>query len=115
MKIFLFCKSITGSANAQALFLMLDKFVNKNDLNWRKCMGMCTDAGRSRSGRYGGLQALIRSKVSHAMWPHCIIHRKTLATTLLSHQLNLVLERTVDVVNYIRTRPLKVIFQKSMY
>jgi hypothetical protein len=102
----LFCKSISESGKAQDLFEILDKFITENNFDWEKCIGVCTDDARSMSGRYGGLQALIRSKAPHAMWTHCIIHRQALASKSMSCELNLILERIIDVVNYIKTRPL---------
>jgi hypothetical protein len=55
----LFCKNITAGAKAQDLFEILDTFISENNLNWPKCVGVCTDIARSMSGCYGGLQALI--------------------------------------------------------
>lgn len=103
----LFCKPINVSGKAQYLFQILDKFMTENNLDWEKCIGLCTDGARSMSGQYGGLQALIRSRAPYAMWTHCIIHREVLASKSMSSELNLVMERIIDVVNYIKTRPLK--------
>lgn len=103
----LFCKPINVSGKAQDLFQILDKFVTENNLDWEKCIGLCTDGARSMSGQYGGLQALIRSRAPYAMWTHCIIHREVLASKAVSSEFNLVMERIIDVVNYIKTRPLK--------
>lgn len=109
----LFCKSIIESAKAQDLFEILEKVITENDLDWENCIGVCTDGARSMSGRYGGIQALIRKKAPHAMWTHCIIHREVLASKSMSSELNQVLERVIDVINYIKTRPLKArIFKK---
>jgi hypothetical protein len=58
----LFCKNITAGAKTQDLFGILDTFISENNLNWPKCVCVCTDGARSMSGCYGGLQALIRSK-----------------------------------------------------
>ncbi|XP_067121346.1 zinc finger BED domain-containing protein 5-like, partial [Centruroides vittatus] len=76
----LFCKSITGSTKAQDLFEILNIFMDENNLEWTKCVGVCTDGGRSMSGSYGGLQALIRNKAPDSVWTHCIIHREALAS-----------------------------------
>ncbi|XP_075454497.1 protein FAM200A-like [Ascaphus truei] len=110
----LFCKSITGGTKAQDLIEILDTFIVENNLEWTKCVGVCTDGGRSMSGRYGGLQALIRKKGPYSMWTHCIIHREELASKYLSPPLNMVLERVVNVVNFIKTRPLKARFFKKL-
>ncbi|XP_075048007.1 zinc finger BED domain-containing protein 5-like [Mixophyes fleayi] len=103
----LFCKSITAGTKAQDLFQIIDTFMSENNLDWTKCFGVCTDGGRSMSGCYGGLQALIRSKAPDALWTHCIIHREVLASKQLSPPLNAVMESVLKVVNFIKTRPQK--------
>ncbi|KAL4153497.1 hypothetical protein QTP88_001330 [Uroleucon formosanum] len=110
----LFCKNITASAKAQDLFDILNNFMSENMLDWIKCVGVCTDGARSMSGSYGGLQSLIRSKAPDALWTHCIIHREALAAKYLSPALNQVLECIVNVVNFIKTRPLKARFFKKL-
>jgi hypothetical protein len=39
----LFCKNTTAGAKAQDLFEILDTFMCENNLNWPKCVGVCTD------------------------------------------------------------------------
>lgn len=107
----LFCKNITASAKAQDLFEILDTFISQNNLDWTKCIGICTDGARSMFGHYTGLQALIRSKV---LWTHCIIHREALASKNLSPTLSQVLECVVNAVNFIKTRPLRARFFKKL-
>lgn len=51
------------------------------------------------SGRYGGLQALIRNKAPYAMWTHCIIHEEALALKSMSNKLNLIMKRNIDAKN----------------
>ncbi|XP_075034451.1 zinc finger BED domain-containing protein 5-like [Mixophyes fleayi] len=99
----LFCKSITAGTKAQDLFQIIDT-----------CFGVCTDGGRSMSGCYGGLQALIRSIAPDTLWTHCIIHREVLASKQLSPPLNAVMESVLKVVNFIKTRPQKERFFKKM-
>jgi hypothetical protein len=65
------------------------------------------------SGCYGGLQAFIRSKAPGTLRTHCFIHRKALASKYLSPALNQVLEYVMNVVNFIKTRPLKARFFKK--
>lgn len=110
----LFCKSIINGAKAQDLFQILDSFIIQNNLDWAKCVGVCTDGARAMSGCYGGLQALIRRKAPDALWTHCIIHREALASKFLSPALNTVFEYVVNVVNFIKTRPLKARFFKKL-
>ncbi|XP_076325514.1 protein FAM200A-like [Tachypleus tridentatus] len=73
----LVCKNIRASTKAQDLFENLDTFICENSLDWTKCIGVCTDGGRSMSGCYEGF---IQSKALDALWTHCIIYRSALPT-----------------------------------
>jgi hypothetical protein len=77
----------------------------ENQIDWYHCVGVCTDGGRSMSGCYSGLQALIRGKAPDAVWTHRIIHREALASQNFSVHLNEVLQTVINVVNFIKTRP----------
>ncbi len=110
-----FCKEITGTCTAKDLFYILDKYVAENNLDWENCVGLCTDGARSMSGRYNGLQALIWKKAPEALWTHCMIHRQALASKDLSPILDQILQTTITVVNFIKTRPLKARLFAKLY
>ncbi|XP_060780977.1 uncharacterized protein LOC132888901 [Neoarius graeffei] len=59
------------------------------------------------AGKRKGLQALIKRATPDTQWMHCILHREALASRHLSPELNEVLTAVVDVVSFIKTRPLK--------
>ena len=84
-----------------------DTFMCENNLDCTKCVGVSTEGGRSISGCYGGLQALVRSKASEALWTHRIIHREGLESKHLSPARNLIVESVLKVENFIVTRPQK--------
>ncbi|XP_076314948.1 protein FAM200A-like [Tachypleus tridentatus] len=98
-----FCKSITKGTEAQDLFEIRYTFMHENNLDWGKCVGICTDGGRSMSSCYGGLQVLTRSKTLDALLTHWKIHREALASKHLSLPPNLVLESVLKVVNFTKT------------
>ncbi|KFM79210.1 hypothetical protein X975_27132, partial [Stegodyphus mimosarum] len=39
----LFCKIIIRNEKAQNFFIMLDKFITGNNLDWKKCICVCTE------------------------------------------------------------------------
>ncbi|XP_078534013.1 SCAN domain-containing protein 3-like [Lissotriton helveticus] len=84
----LFCKEIKGGTTGQDLYAVVDDFMQQNQIDWERCVGVCTDGGRSMAGCYQGLQARIRSKAPNAVWTHCIIHREALAAGNLSEELH---------------------------
>lgn len=103
----LFCKPIELSATALALFDILNDFINEANIEWKNCVGVCTDGARTMSGRFLSVQALVKQKSPQCIWTHCMIHREALASKELSPDLNFVLMTIVTVVNYIKMRPLK--------
>ena len=103
----LFCKPILTNCRAQELFTILNNFIQKNNLEWKCCVGLCTDGARAMSGHLGGLRTLVHDVAVNAKWTHYIIHREALASQQLSGDFNGVLEVVVKTVNFIKSRPLK--------
>ena len=62
------------------------------------------------SGRFGGLQTLVKGVAVNAKWTHCLIHREVLASQQLRDHLSGVLEVVAKTVNFIKARPLKARF-----
>jgi hypothetical protein len=109
-----FCKDLNAGTTGKYLFEIVDNFMTGNQIDWAHCVGVCSDGGRSMSGCYSGLQALIRGKAPDAVWTHCIIHREAAASQNLSVDLNEVLQTVINVVNFIKTRPHKARFFSKM-
>ncbi|GFW55030.1 zinc finger MYM-type protein 6 [Trichonephila clavipes] len=107
VKELLFCKPIKLKATAMALFDILNNFINEANIEWKNCVGICTDGARIMSGRFKSIQALVKQKTPLCIWTHCMIHREALASKEISPGLNIVLMTVVTVVNYIKIRPLK--------
>ncbi|XP_049322931.1 zinc finger BED domain-containing protein 5-like [Astyanax mexicanus] len=103
----LFCKSVQTRATAEELFKIMDSYFTEHELKWENCVGFCSDGAQTMAGKRKGLQALVKRAAPDAQWTHCIIHREALASRQLSPELNEVLTAVVDVVNFIKTRPLK--------
>ena len=103
----LFCKPILTNCRAHELFTILNNFIQKNNLEWKYCVGLCTDGARAMSGRLGGLRTLEQDVAVNVKWTHCMIHREALASQQLSGDRNRVFEVVVKTVNFIKARPLK--------
>ncbi|CAH1956719.1 unnamed protein product [Acanthoscelides obtectus] len=101
----LFCKPIELKATALALFAILNDYIIEGNIDWKNCVGICTDGARSMSGRFESIQALVKQKSALCIWTHCMSHRETSKET--SPGLNIVLTTVATVVNYIKMRPLK--------
>ena len=107
VKDLLFCKPISTNYRAHDLFAILNNFFQENNLEWKYCVGLCTDGARAMSGRFGGLRTLVQGVAVNEKWTHCVIHREALASQQLSGDLNGVLKAVVKNVNFIKARPLK--------
>ncbi|GFV92072.1 zinc finger BED domain-containing protein 5 [Trichonephila clavipes] len=103
----LFCKPIKLKATAIALFAILNNFINEANIEWKNCVGICTDGARTMSGRFKSIQALVKQKSPLCIWRHCMIHREALASKEISPGPNIVLMTVVTVVNYVKMRPLR--------
>ncbi|GFU87414.1 SCAN domain-containing protein 3 [Trichonephila clavipes] len=103
----LFCKPIKLKATAIVLFDILNNFINEANIEWKNCVGICTDGARTVPGRFKSIQALVKQKSPLCIWTHCMIHREALVSKEISPGLNIVLMIVVTVVNYIKMRPLK--------
>ena len=103
----LFCKPILTNYRAHELFAILKNFFQENNLQWKYCVGLCTDGARAMSGLFGGLLMLVQGVAVNAKWTHCLIQLEALALQQLSGDLNVVLKAVVKTVNFIKARPLK--------
>ena len=106
----LFCKPILTNCSAHALFAILNNFFQENNLEWKDCVGLCTDGALVMSGRFGRLRTLVQNVAVNAKWTHCLIQREALASKQLSSDLNGVLKAVVKTVNFIEARTLKARF-----
>ncbi|GFT40404.1 zinc finger MYM-type protein 6 [Trichonephila clavipes] len=76
----LFCKPIKLKATAIALFDILNNFINEANIEWKNCVGICTDGARTMSGRFKKYTSIQNKKSPLCIWTHCMIHRKALTS-----------------------------------
>ncbi|KFM71597.1 SCAN domain-containing protein 3, partial [Stegodyphus mimosarum] len=95
----LFCKPIEPKATALALFAILNDFMNETNIEWKNCVGICSDGPLSMSGRFQSIQALVEQKLPQYVWTHCMIHREALASKEINLGLNILSTMVVTVVN----------------
>lgn len=89
------------------IFQGIDKYLKKSQLEWKNCIGLCTDGAGNMTGRHSGVVKRIKD-VAHPELKstHCIIHREHLAAKKMSVELNKVLTQSVSAVNAIKTSAL---------
>ncbi|KAL1281206.1 hypothetical protein QQF64_000009 [Cirrhinus molitorella] len=103
---FLFCRPLATRSTGEDIFNLMDSFFRVNEIDWVRCVGICTDGAKSMTGRHKGAVALIRKVAPSVSWVHCSIHREALATKNMPDELLSVLNDVVKIVNFIKARPL---------
>ena len=56
----LICKPIELGCREIDLFNIIDSFISTNNLDWEKCISLCTDGTKAKSGSCCGLRSLIQ-------------------------------------------------------
>ena len=62
----LFCKPIELGCREIDLFNIIDNFISKNNLDWEKCISLCTDGIKAMSGSCCGPRSLIQERAPMA-------------------------------------------------
>lgn len=103
----LFCKALEKRSTGKDIFQVLDDYIESNGLDWTRCVGVCTDGAAAMTGKVSGVTALIKQKAPHVVATHCMLHREALVAKRMGDELNQVLQEVVQVVNFIKARPMK--------
>ena len=74
---------------------------------------MCTDGAPAMLGSKSEFRALVQSKATDVIFTYCFIHREALASKTLPHGLQDVLNVTIKIVNFVKSRSLHIrLFRK---
>lgn len=102
----LFCMPLPTHTTGEAIFEVLNNFMSTHEIPWEKCVAVSTDGARAMTGTRIGLQARVKKMNPSIIWHHCCIHREALAAKNMPEKLKMVLDDIVQVVNFIKARPL---------
>ena len=102
----LFCKSMQGRTTGKDIFNVVDAFFAEKSLNWTRFSSICTDAAAFMTGTIKEFVTLAKEKNPNVKWTHCIIHREALASKIMSPQLHDILNCSIKVINFIKSRSL---------
>lgn len=98
----LFCKDLPTKTAADDVMLCLDKYFTDKSIDWKNCVGVCTDGAASMTGVHRGVVKQIQQRAPDAKKTHCFLHRENLATKQMSPELNEVINVAVKTVNFIK-------------
>ena len=103
---FLFCQGLQTTFKAADVFRLVDEFFQRHQIKWEKVGSVCTDGAPAMIGHRSGFAALVKERVPDLIMNHCVLHRHALAAKTLPPHLKDALSICVQVVNFIRGRPL---------
>ena len=92
---------------AEDIFKIVDGFMKENNLLWTSCVGICIDGTPSMVGSKKGFAALAKKENKKIIFTHCFIHRENLVAKTIGNELKEVMDQVVQMVNYIKCRPLQ--------
>ncbi|XP_064115145.1 zinc finger BED domain-containing protein 5-like [Macrobrachium nipponense] len=104
---YLCCKEMLTTTKGEDIFLISNSYFEKCNLSWESCVGICTDGAPSMMGSIKGLASFVKQKNPKIITTHCFLHREVLMAKTLSVKLKEVFDQDVQMVNFIKTRPVK--------
>ncbi|KAF7495264.1 Zinc finger BED domain-containing protein 5 [Sarcoptes scabiei] len=88
--------------------------MGQHQIDWAKCVGICTDGVAPMAGKHKGLKTLIEKRAPRSTWTHCLLHREAEASSYLSPEIDSVLNIVIAAINYIKPNALKMRLFKQM-
>jgi len=96
-------------------FKVLNDFIEEGGLQWKNCIGVCTDGTACLTERNSGLVTKIKDMAgNNLLSTHCYIHRQNLASKKMAPELNEVLPQSVTIINYINNSTLNTRLLKAL-
>ncbi|CAM5073328.1 unnamed protein product [Natator depressus] len=102
----LFCEPLKERCTGEDIFSTVNDFFNKNNVLWKNCVSVTTDGMAALTGIKKGFRDKVTEIAPHVKFIHCIIHRQATAVKKLEPEVHKVVQDVIDLVNFIKTRPL---------
>ncbi|XP_024597164.1 zinc finger MYM-type protein 6 isoform X2 [Neophocaena asiaeorientalis asiaeorientalis] len=101
------CIEMPSQMTGFEIFELINKYIDSKSLNWKHCVGLCTDGAASMTGRCSGLRAKIQEVAMNTVaFTHCFIHREHLAAEKLSPCLHEILMQSAQILSFIKSNAL---------
>ncbi|CAK6440924.1 unnamed protein product [Pipistrellus nathusii] len=101
------CIEMPSKITGVELFELINKYIQSKSLDWKYCVGLCTDGAASMTGRYSGLKEKIHEVAMNTLaFTHCFIHREHLAAEKLSPCLHKILLQSAQILSFIKSNAL---------
>ncbi|GBM07660.1 Zinc finger BED domain-containing protein 5 [Araneus ventricosus] len=110
----LLCESVNIHATEENIFNCIDNFMTTHEINWGKCIEVCSDGAKAMTRKVSGGVARIKNVAKNCNSTHCILHRYALLTKRISATFKSVVEESVKIINFIKSKPLQSRIFKAM-
>ncbi|CAI9715626.1 finger BED domain-containing 5-like [Octopus vulgaris] len=101
------CKELPETRKGQDVFDVLNSYLVYCGLNWKNCVGICTDGVPVMTRCLKGFVLIAQKQNPNIIHTHCFIHREALVAKNLGPELKSALDMVVKTDNYFKIRPLK--------
>ncbi|XP_029657396.1 zinc finger BED domain-containing protein 5-like, partial [Octopus sinensis] len=95
------------TTRGQDIFDILSAYLVKYNLSLNSCVGICIDRAPSTIDSIKGFVSLVQQQNPNVTHSHCFLHREVVVSKTIPVALKQVLNQVVEMVNYIKSRPLK--------
>jgi len=97
------------------MFKVLNGFIEERGLEWKNCVGVCTDGAACLTGINSDLVSKINDMAgNNLLSSYCYIHRQNLLSKKMEPELNEVLSQFVKIIHCIRTSALNTRLLKAL-
>uniref|UniRef100_K7FCX8 DUF4371 domain-containing protein n=1 Tax=Pelodiscus sinensis TaxID=13735 RepID=K7FCX8_PELSI len=103
----LLCEFLQTNTTGENIFNCINNVIKTHQISWEKCVDVCSDGAKAMVGTVAGDVTRIKNVAPNCTSSHCILHRHALVVKNISPSLKNVLDEAVQIINYIKTRPLQ--------
>ncbi|CAM4530892.1 unnamed protein product [Lepidochelys olivacea] len=103
----LLCESLQSYTTGEEIFNCINNFIRKHEISWGKCIDVCSDNARAMIGKIKGVVMHIISVAPESTKSHCVLHRQALAVKEIPADLKIVLDEAVQMISFVKSRPLQ--------
>ncbi|XP_055908389.1 zinc finger BED domain-containing protein 5-like [Eupeodes corollae] len=103
----LICTPLETNTTGEEIFKVINCFMSKHNINWGKCIDICSDGAAAMVGKVKGVVSKIKNIAPRSTSSHCILHRYALVMRRMPTDLKKVLDEAVKIVNFVKSRPLQ--------
>ena len=85
------------TTKGQDVFGVLNSYLEYCGLNWKNCVGICTDGAPAMTGHLKGFVSIAQKQNLNIIPTHCFIYREALVAKTLGPELKFALDMVVKM------------------